>query len=52
MAWFYATNGIANTTNAQGKRWYKALQKMEFNVVQDVFHGRPRPWACATCSCR
>ena len=37
MAWFYATNGIANTTNAQGKRWYKALQKMEFNVVQDVF---------------
>lgn len=37
MAWFYATNGIANTTNAQGKRWFKALQKMEFNVVQDVF---------------
>ena len=28
MAWFYATNGIANTTNAQGKRWYKALQEM------------------------
>ena len=26
-----------STTNAQGKRWYKALQKMEFNVVQDVF---------------
>ena len=37
MAWFYATNGIANTTNAQGKRWFKALEKMEFNVVQDVF---------------
>ena len=37
MAWFYATNGIANTTNAQGKRWFKALQKMEFNVCQDVF---------------
>ena len=37
MAWFYATNGIANTTNAQGKRWFKALEKMEFNVCQDVF---------------
>ena len=37
MAWFYATNVIANTTNAQGKRWFKALEKMEFNVCQDVF---------------
>ena len=37
MAWFYATNGIANTTNAQPKRWYNALMKMEFNVCQDVF---------------
>lgn len=37
MAWFYATNGIANTTNAQGKRWFKALEKMEFSVCQDVF---------------
>ena len=37
MAWFYATNGIANTTNAQGKRWFKALSNMEFNVCQDVF---------------
>ena len=37
MAWFYATNGVANTTNAQGKRWYKGLMELEFNVCQDVF---------------
>ena len=39
MAWFYATNGVANTTNAQGKRWYKGLmQKLEFNVVPGRVH--------------
>lgn len=36
MAWFYATNPIANTTNAQPERWYNGLMKMEFNVCQDI----------------
>ena len=46
MAWFYATNLLANTAGAQPKRWYEALRKLEFNVVQDVFM---TPTAMALC---
>jgi anaerobic selenocysteine-containing dehydrogenase len=37
MAWFYATNLLANTAAAQPMRWYEALNRLEFNVCQDVF---------------
>lgn len=37
MAWFYASNLIANTAASQPKRWFNALRKLDFNVVQDVF---------------
>ncbi len=37
MAWFFGSNMLANTSNAQPKRWYEALRKMEFNVGQDLF---------------
>ena len=46
MAWFYATNFLANTAAVQPKRWYAGLNKMEFNVVQDVFM---TPTAMALC---
>jgi len=37
MAWFNSTNLLAPTCSAQPKRWYEALKKMEFSVVQDCF---------------
>lgn len=46
MAWFYATNLLANTAAAQPYRWYEALNRLEFNVVQDIFM---TPTAMALC---
>lgn len=37
MAWFNSSNFLAPTCSAQPERWYNALKKMEFNVVQDTF---------------
>ncbi|MBR2522689.1 MAG: molybdopterin-dependent oxidoreductase, partial [Coriobacteriales bacterium] len=37
MAWFNSTNFLAPTCSSQPQRWYKALLKMDFNVVQDLF---------------
>lgn len=38
MAWIGSSNVIAPTCSAQPKRWHKALQKMEFVVITDIFH--------------
>lgn len=37
MAWFYASNLIANTAAAQPKRWFDALMRLDFNVCQDLY---------------
>lgn len=37
MAWFFGSNMLANTTDAQPKRWYEALRKLDFIVGQDLF---------------
>lgn len=37
MGWFNSSNFITPTCSTQPERWYKALKKMEFNVVQDCF---------------
>ncbi|MEL7567229.1 MAG: molybdopterin-dependent oxidoreductase [Dehalobacterium sp.] len=37
MGWFNSSNFITPTCSAQPDRWYRALQKLEFNVVQDTF---------------
>ncbi|NLM21372.1 MAG: molybdopterin-dependent oxidoreductase [Peptococcaceae bacterium] len=37
MGWFNSTNFISATCSAQPDRWYRALQSLEFNVVQDTF---------------
>ena len=36
MGWFNSSNFLAPTCSAQPKRWHKALQKLEFVVVQDL----------------
>ncbi|NTW29239.1 MAG: molybdopterin-dependent oxidoreductase [Coriobacteriia bacterium] len=46
MAWFYSSNLLANTSAAQPKRWYDALKRLEFNVVNDLFM---TPTAMALC---
>ena len=37
MGWFNSSNFISATCSAQPDRWYRALQSLEFNVVQDTF---------------
>ncbi|MBP2632024.1 MAG: Acetylene hydratase [Firmicutes bacterium] len=37
MGWFNSTQPITATNTAAPQRWHKALQKLEFNVVQDLF---------------
>lgn len=37
MGWFNSSNFLAPTCSVQPKRWYEALKKLEFNVVQDCF---------------
>lgn len=37
MAWFFGTNGMANTTLAEPMRWAKQLEQIEFGVDQDIF---------------
>lgn len=37
MAWYNSANILAPTCTAQPKRWYEALKKMDFAVVQDLF---------------
>jgi anaerobic selenocysteine-containing dehydrogenase len=37
MGWFNSTNLITPTCTTAPDRWYRALQKLEFNVVQDLF---------------
>lgn len=37
MGWFNSTNLITPTNTAVPDRWYRALKKLEFNVVQDTF---------------
>ena len=37
MAWIGSSNVIAPTCSAQPRRWHKALQKMEFVVITDIF---------------
>ncbi|SDF73538.1 molybdopterin-dependent oxidoreductase [Sporomusa acidovorans] len=37
MGWFNSSNFITPTCSAAPDRWYKALLKLEFNVVQDLF---------------
>ncbi|MEG2933596.1 MAG: molybdopterin-dependent oxidoreductase [Gordonibacter sp.] len=37
MAWFNSVNILSPTCCAQPERWYKALLKMDFNVIQDLF---------------
>lgn len=46
MAWFFGTNGMANTTFAEPKRWMKQLEQIEFGVDQDIFM---TPTAMAFC---
>ena len=36
MGWFNSSNFLTPTCSAQPKRWHKALQKLEFVVVQDL----------------
>ena len=36
MAWFNSSNFLTPTCSAQPKRWHKALQKLEFVVIQDL----------------
>jgi len=37
MAYIQSSNIISATNNVQPQRWYRALKKMEFNVVSDLF---------------
>lgn len=37
MGWFNSSNFITPTCSAAPDRWYKALKKLEFSVVQDLF---------------
>jgi anaerobic selenocysteine-containing dehydrogenase len=37
MGWFNSSNFITPTCSVQPDRWYRALQSLEFNVVQDTF---------------
>lgn len=37
MAWYNSSNFLTPTCSAQPHRWYEALKKMEFAVVQDLF---------------
>ncbi|BAE85315.1 molybdopterin-dependent oxidoreductase [Desulfitobacterium hafniense] len=37
MGWFNSSNFITPTNSAQPDRWYRALQSLEFSVVQDTF---------------
>jgi anaerobic selenocysteine-containing dehydrogenase len=37
FGWFQSSNLLAPTCNVQPDRWYNALQKLEFNVVTDLF---------------
>jgi anaerobic selenocysteine-containing dehydrogenase len=37
MGWFNSSNLLTPTCSVQPERWYKALKKLEFNVVQDCF---------------
>ncbi|NLP44038.1 MAG: molybdopterin-dependent oxidoreductase [Peptococcaceae bacterium] len=37
MGWFNSSNFISPTCSAQPDRWYRALQQLEFCVVQDTF---------------
>jgi len=37
MGWFNSSNFISPTNSAQPDRWYRALQSLEFCVVQDLF---------------
>jgi anaerobic selenocysteine-containing dehydrogenase len=37
MGWFNSSNFIAATCAAAPQRWYEALKKLEFVVVQDLF---------------
>jgi anaerobic selenocysteine-containing dehydrogenase len=46
MGWFNSSNFITPTCSVQPKRWYEALKKLEFNVVQDCFM---TPTAMALC---
>ncbi len=46
MAWFFGTNGMANTTLAEPERWGKQLEQTEFGVDQDIFM---TPTAMAYC---
>ncbi len=36
MGWFNSSNFLTPTCSAQPKRWHKALQKLEFVVIQDL----------------
>ena len=37
MGWFNSSNFLTPTCSAQPKRWHKALKKLEFVVIQDLF---------------
>ncbi|WP_165252800.1 molybdopterin-dependent oxidoreductase [Adlercreutzia sp. ZJ304] len=37
MGFFQSSNFLTATCNVAPQRWYKALQKLEFNVVTDLF---------------
>lgn len=37
MGWFNSSNFITPTCSAAPQRWYKALNKLEFNVITDLF---------------
>lgn len=46
MGFFQSSNFLTATCNVAPQRWYKALQKLEFNVVTDLFM---TPTAVALC---
>ena len=46
MAWFFGTNGLANTTFAEPRRWKAFMDELEFAVDQDIFM---TPTAMAFC---
>ena len=46
MAWFCGTNGMANTTLGEPRRWAAQLENIEFGVHQDIFM---TPTAMAFC---
>ena len=48
MIWFNSCNALV-CMPAEPQRWINACQKMDFNVVQDLFMRRRR-WPCAICS--